>query len=157
TAIAYGCLALQRFEAVGVDVRTSGVTVTGRDGTRLSGRYLVDASGFRSPLAERYGLRTGPEALRHHSRSLFSHMSDVRPTDDVVEMAQEDRPPIPWVQGTMHHMFDRGWFWVIPFNNEPRSKNPLVSVGLTFDERRYPRDESLTPEEEFLAYADQFP
>lgn len=157
TALSYGCVALQQFAVANVDISADGVTVTGRDGSRLAGRYLVDGSGFRSPLAAKFGLRAGPDALKHHSRSLFSHMIDVRPTDEALRHEGADRPPIPWTQGTMHHMFDRGWFWIIPFNNEPRSKNPLVSVGLTLDERRYPRDESLSPEEEFFAHASRFP
>lgn len=157
TAIGYGCLARQGFQVQEVELASDQVTVVGRDGSRLTGRYLVDGSGFRSPLATKLGLRAGPEALKHHSRSLFTHMINVHPTDEVLRMGAADRPPIPWVQGTMHHMFERGWFWVIPFNNEPRSRNPLVSVGLTFDERRYPPTEDLDPEEEFYAHAARFP
>ncbi|NEA77372.1 FAD-dependent oxidoreductase, partial [Streptomyces sp. SID13588] len=98
-----------------------------------------------------------PEALKHHSRSLFTHMINVKPTDEVLRMEPEDLPPIPWAEGTMHHIFERGWIWSIPFNNEPRSKNPLVSVGLTFDERLYPKQEGVTPEEEFRQHIARFP
>lgn len=88
---------------------------------------------------------------------MFTHMIGVKPTDECLSVRAEDLPPIRWVEGTMHHMFERGWFWSIPFNNEPRSLNPLVSVGLTFDERVYPKPDDMTPEEEFRYHASRFP
>jgi FADH2 O2-dependent halogenase len=84
-------------------------------------------------------------------------MLDVRPTDDCLQVVDEDRPPVPWVEGTMHHIIERGWFWIIPFNNDPRSRNPLVSVGLTIDERRYPKPADLSPEAEFRSHVDRYP
>lgn len=141
TAIQYGCAVRQGFRVADIDLGGDEVAVQDANGERYTARFLVDGSGFRSPVADKLGLREGPDALKHHSRSLFTHMIGVKPTDDVLRMEPEDLPPIPWVQGTMHHMFDRGWIWSIPFNNEPRSKNPLVSVGLTYDERRYPKQE----------------
>lgn len=65
--------------------------------------------------------------------------------------------PIPWNQGTVHHIFERGWFWYLPFNNAPKSQNPLASVGLTLDPRLYPRDPSLPPMEDFMSIASRFP
>jgi FADH2 O2-dependent halogenase len=157
TAVKYGCVANQGYRVDRVELEDSGVTVCGQDGTRISARYLVDASGFRSPVAEQLGLRAGPDALKHHARSLFTHMIDVRPTDDVLRMPDSARPPLPWVMGTTHHVFERGWFWIIPFNNDPQSINPLVSIGLTFDERRYPKRDDLTPEQEFYSHVKRFP
>jgi FADH2 O2-dependent halogenase len=157
TAIRYGCVARQAFRVGEVELGEDEVAVVGPGGERYTGRYLVDASGFRSPIAHQLGLRSGPSALKHHSRSLFTHMLDVRPTDECLWMDTGDMPPIPWVQGTMHHMFDRGWFWIIPFNNDPRSKNPLVSIGLTLDERKYPKPEDMSPEEDFYHHVSRFP
>ncbi|MGX1881793.1 NAD(P)/FAD-dependent oxidoreductase [Streptomyces sp. NPDC055287] len=157
TAIGYGCEARQAFAVEDVELAEDHVAVVGADGRRLEGRYLVDASGFRSPLARQLDLRRPPGALKHHSRSMFTHMIGVRPTDECLRVGPEDAPPIPWVEGTMHHLFERGWFWSIPFNNTPDSKNPLVSVGLTLDERLYPKSEDLSPEEEFRQFAARFP
>ncbi|MFD7304766.1 NAD(P)/FAD-dependent oxidoreductase [Streptomyces pharetrae] len=157
TAIGYGCDVRQAFHVEDVELTDGHVAVVGRGGERHEGRYLVDASGFRSPVAHRLGLRRPPEALKHHSRSMFTHMMGVRPTDACLRVGPEDAPPIPWVEGTMHHVFERGWFWSIPFNNAPGSKNPLVSVGLTLDERLYPKSEELSPEEEFRRFAARFP
>lgn len=157
TAIRYGCVARQGFRAVDVTIDDDQVAVTGHTGERYAGRYLVDASGFRSPLAAKLGLRAGPGTLKHHSRSLFTHMLDVRTTDECLEHTPGERAPLPWVMGTMHHVIERGWFWIIPFNNEPRSVNPLVSVGLTVDERRYPKPGDMSPEEEFYHHVRKYP
>lgn len=157
TAIRYGCDVRQGFTVEDVELADDHVALIGKGGERHEGRYLVDASGFRSPVASKLGLRKPGSALKHHSRSLFTHMIGVVPTDECLRVEAVDKPPIPWVEGTMHHLFDRGWFWSIPFNNTADSKNPLVSVGLTFDERVYPRPEGISPEEEFRQFAARFP
>lgn len=156
-ALRYGCEARQNWRVADVDLGEDSVSVTGVNGEVFHGRYLVDASGFRSPLADKLNLREQPTRLRHHSRSLFSHMIDVIPYDDVVRTPAKHKPPVRWHEGTMHHVFDRGWFWVIPFNNHDKSTNAAVSVGLTLDERMYPKARDMTPEQEFLAFADRFP
>ena len=155
--VRYGCRARQNYRIADVELDEDKVTVIGEDGVRHTARYLVDASGFRSPLARKLALREQPCRFKHHSRSLFTHMVDVRTTDEVLRMPLADMPPVPWFHGTMHHTFDRGWFWVIPFNNEPRSRNHLVSVGLTLDERKYPKPADLTPAEDFAYHASRFP
>lgn len=156
-AVRYGCDQRLGMRVKEVEIEDGGIAVVSTNNEVFRGRYLVDASGFRSPLAEKLDLRERPSRFKHHSRSLFTHMIDVPITDDVLRHAKRDRPPKRWWEGTMHHLFDRGWFWVIPFNNNPHSTNPLVSVGLTMDPRKYPKDTTLTPEEEFHAFAARFP
>jgi FADH2 O2-dependent halogenase len=63
---------------------------------------------------------------------------------------------MPWSQGTLHHIFEGGWIWVIPFNNHRESTNPLVSVGLMLDRRKNPTPQG-SPEEEFRAWVSRFP
>ncbi|MFU8850849.1 NAD(P)/FAD-dependent oxidoreductase [Micromonospora sp. SL1-18] len=157
TAVRYGCEVRQAFPVEDIELADDHVALIGRGGERYEGRYLVDASGFRSPLARKLALRQPPEALKHHSRSMFTHMIGVRPTDECLRVGPDDAPPIPWVEGTMHHLFERGWFWSIPFNNAPDSKNPLVSIGLTLDERMYPKPDDVSPEDEFRQFAARFP
>src|SRR5262249_7889520 len=77
--------------------------------------------------------------------------------EDCVPFTGADRCPTPLSLGTMHHVFDRGWFWIIPFNNDKVTRNQLVSVGLTLDPRTYPKRADLTPEEEFFFHANRFP
>lgn len=148
-AIKYGAFPRQGWRATDVEFDVDGVTVTGAGGEAFRGKYLIDASGFRSPLAEKFGLREQPARFKHHARGLFTHYIGVRPFDDVSGHPHHLRPPAKWHQGTMHHLIDRGWFWIIPFDSHPKSKNPLCSVGLTFDERLYPKPTDMSPEEEF--------
>ena len=53
-----------------------------------------------------------------------------------------------WHEGTVHHVFDGGWFWIIPFDNAQGSENPLCSIGLTLDMRKYPH-RGVPPQQEF--------
>ncbi|MEU7717510.1 NAD(P)/FAD-dependent oxidoreductase [Streptomyces tibetensis] len=155
-AVRHGCVPKLDYPVSDVEIEDDSVAVVGSDGRRITARYLVDASGFRSPLAAKLGLREEPSRLKHHSRSLFSHMINVR-ADEVLGHTGDQCPPTRWYDGTMHHTFERGWFWVIPFDNNPASRNPLVSVGVTLDERMYPKNRDLTPEQEFFELASRFP
>ena len=156
-AAKYGCTLRQNWRATSIDFDEDGVTVTGQNGEVFRARFLIDASGFRSPLAEKFGLREQPARFKHHARSLFTHYVGIKPYDDVCFYPKEKLPPVPYHNGTLHHMIDRGWFWIIPFNNYKDSKNPVVSVGLTIDERKYPKPRDLTPEQDFQSFLDRYP
>lgn len=56
----------------------------------------------------------------------------------------------------MHHLFDGGWMWVIPFNNYPESTSQLCSIGVSLDTRQFPKTD-LTPQEEFDGILAKFP
>jgi FADH2 O2-dependent halogenase len=156
-AAKYGCILRQNWRAAELDLDDDGVTVTGQNGEVFRARYLIDASGFRSPLASKLDLRDEPPRFKHHSRSMFTHYVGVKPFDDVIDWSPGERPPAPWCQGTLHHTIDRGWFWIIPFDNYRGSISPLCSVGLTLDERTYPKPADLTPDEEFGRFLDLYP
>jgi FADH2 O2-dependent halogenase len=155
-AISYGAESRQHTKIVDVDVDDGGVTLTPEQGALIRAKYVIDASGFRSPLAEKFQLRETPTRLRAHSRSLFTHMTDVRPFEDTVIPQGVHRNPSPWSQGTLHHLFTGGWMWVIPFNNHARATNPLVSVGLSLDPRIHPKPEG-TAQQEFDAFLADYP
>lgn len=156
TAIRYGAEARQNTVIQTLDIDDAGVHLVSTTGERFESRYLVDATGYRSVLADKYGLREQPTRLKHHSRSVFTHMIDVAPYDAVADAGAYHQLPSPWHKGTLHHLFDGGWMWVIPFNNVEGSTNPLVSVGLNVDPRRYPKN-GATPEEEFQNFLARFP
>ncbi|WP_198139932.1 NAD(P)/FAD-dependent oxidoreductase [Saccharopolyspora erythraea] len=59
-AIRYGCTARQNCRVAEVEFDDSGVTLETVNGEQFRTRYVVDASGFRSPLAEKFGLREDP-------------------------------------------------------------------------------------------------
>jgi FADH2 O2-dependent halogenase len=130
--------------------------VVSATGSRFLARFVVDASGFRSPLADKFGLREEPSRLRHHSRSIFTHMINVTPVEDLYPPGAHGTPD-KLSEGTLHHIFRGGWLWVIPFNNHPRATNPLVSVGLQVDPRIHPKPEGLTPEQEFYQFIADYP
>jgi FADH2 O2-dependent halogenase len=134
-----------------------GVDVIAEDGDVIRAKFVVDASGFRSPLAQQFDLREQPSRLRHHSRSLFTHMVDVTPYDDLVRPRGVHGNHQRWNEGTLHHLFEGGWIWVIPFNNHARATNSLVSVGLSLDPRIHPPVEGLTPEQEFRKFIADYP
>jgi tetracycline 7-halogenase / FADH2 O2-dependent halogenase len=156
-AVKYGCDTRQQWRVAKVAIDEEQVTLVGTDGAEITARYLVDASGYRSPLADHLGLREEPARFQHHSRSLFTHMIGVPPYDDIVRDTDQTRPPVPWHNGTMHHLFERGWFWIIPFDNHELSRNPVCSVGVTLDPRLYPKPDDMSPEQEFNELAARFP
>jgi len=156
TAARYGAVVRQNTRIEEIDIDGSGVTLNAAGGEKFLARYVVDASGHRSPVAERFGLRETPTRFRHHSRSLFTHMVNVTPYDKVMRTPEAYGNPSPWHQGTLHHVFDGGWLWVIPFDNTKDGTNPLVSVGLTLDPRRHPRPDG-PPQQEFDDFLRRFP
>lgn len=156
-AIKHGAIPRQGMRVADIDVREDGVSLVAQDESVVHARYLVDASGVRSPLADKLGLRETPSRFKHHSRSLWTHVKHMTPTDDLFDLAPSDTPPKKWYTGTVHHTFERGWFWVIGFDNTPLSRSGLCSVGLTLDERKYPKDPDLDPAEDFARHAARFP
>ena len=158
-AAQYGCTLRQNWRATAVDFDDDGVTVTGHTGEVFRAQYVIDASGFRSPLADKFDLHENPPRFKHHARSLFTHYIGIKPYDEVCGYPKDLLPPpeAPFHGGTLHHLIERGWFWIIPFNNHVDSTNPVCSVGLTFDERRYPKPDDMTPDEEFNHYLDRYP
>ncbi|HEU4728933.1 MAG TPA: tryptophan 7-halogenase [Kofleriaceae bacterium] len=157
TAVKYGAVPSQNTQVKEVEIDGSGVRVFDARGNVFRGRYLVDGTGHDSLLARKYSLRDTPTRLRTDCRSLFTHMVGVDPYDDHVEPRGAHRMPSAWHQGTLHHIFDGGWLWVIPFDNHKDATNPLCSVGLQLDSRRFPRPEGISPEQEFRAFLTRFP
>jgi tetracycline 7-halogenase / FADH2 O2-dependent halogenase len=149
-AVQYGAVPMQKTQVKSVDIGEQGVTIQTDAGGEIKARYVVDGTGYRSILAQRYRLREKPTHLKHHSRTMFTHMVKVPSFQQ-----EQNKMPLAWNLSTLHHCFERGWFWVIPFNNHAGSTNPLVSVGLTIDPRRYPR--SGPAEKEFQQFLQRFP
>jgi FADH2 O2-dependent halogenase len=154
TAVRYGAVPRQRTAVERVEFADDAATVVLRSGERLRVRYVVDASGRNSVLANEFGLREDPCRFRTNARTLFTHMVGVRPFDDVTVPSGQ---PSHWHQGTLHHMFDGGWLWVIPFDNHERATNPLCSVGLSLDCERHPKPSGVTAEQEWEDFLDRFP
>lgn len=153
----HGVVYRDRTAVTGVEIDDDGVRLTLDDGSELTARYLIDGTGRNSVLADRDGLRDEPCRLRHSSRTIFTHARDVAPFEDLAPETESTRWSAGWSEGTLHHVFDGGWFWVIPFDNHGRSTSDLVSIGLTVDANRFPRDPDLDPGEEFRSFVARFP
>lgn len=134
-----------------VDIDDDRATVEMEGGESIRARYVVDGTGWRSVLADKFELRENPCSIEHRTRCLFTHMLGVG------EFMEGESPmALPWSKSTLHHCFDGGWIWVIPFNNYAPSRNPLVSVGLTIDLDRFPKT-GVEPEAEFRQFLARFP
>jgi tetracycline 7-halogenase / FADH2 O2-dependent halogenase len=82
----------------------------GEEGFRLRAKFLIDASGPRGFLHR--ALELGEDSLpgMPATESLYSHFTGVSRTEN-------RETPYPVDDAAVHHIFDRGWVWVLRFNN----------------------------------------
>lgn len=156
TALCYGCEVRQATRAEDIEFGGDSVLITTDRGEKIRTDYVVDAAGFRSPLAQMFELREDPDTLRTNSRTIFTHMVGVKLMDQVGKPFDEYELKYPLSQGTLHHIFEGGWFWIIPFNNHKEAVNPLCSVGLCLNRELHPEN-GKDPEEEFFEFVNRFP
>jgi tetracycline 7-halogenase / FADH2 O2-dependent halogenase len=156
-AVDYGAETCQETRVASVELADDHVSVTTDKKQTYRAKYLVDAAGFRSPVADKMGLRGNPEEFfKTNSRSMFTHMVGVKHYDQVGVDPKEYELKYPLSQATLHHVIDGGWFWVIPFNNHADAVNPLCSVGLTLDRNKYP-ETGMPAQEEFDMFVERYP
>ncbi len=150
----YGASAYEGTRVRGVDFDENSATVHLSGDAKVVARYVIDATGRRSVLAEQFGLREEPCRFATDTRSIFTHMRGVRPYD---EIENGNGQPTLWNEGTLHHLFEGGWMWVIPFNNHKDSEADVVSVGLTLERSAFPEKEGATAADEWKAFLTRFP
>ncbi|MFO7540827.1 MAG: tryptophan 7-halogenase, partial [Chloroflexota bacterium] len=155
TAVTYGATLYQNSPITDLAFSDEMVTLTTAQGEITRARYLVDAGGFRSLVAQQFGLRDF--GLQTHARGLFTHMVNLPCYHQVNQSQTAYGLPYRMSEGTLHHVFHGGWLWVIPFDNHPESTNPLCSVGLMLDPRIHPERPELSPAAEFFDFITQFP
>ncbi len=154
-AISYGATVRMGVFIQDINLNPDGVEIITNKGVTYQARYIIDAGGMKSLLANKFNWRHRDSLA--HSRTIFTHMIDVPCFNNTSLSQQEFGHPYPLSQGTLHHIFKGGWLWVIPFNNHSQATNPLCSVGLQLDPRLYPQRDDLTPEAEFYTFIQQFP
>ena len=155
TAIRYDATVLQNTGVQDVEIESTRVQIIAESGDCFEADYIVDAGGFRSLLANKFDLRDSD--LQAHSRAIFTHMVNV-PCYHHTGTSQVDFDiPFRLCEGTLHHLFEGGWLWVIPFDNHSQATNPLSSVGLMLDPRIHPIRKDVSPEEEFYSFIAKFP
>lgn len=129
-----------------LDIRKMG----GEEIQRISAKLVVDCSGHASFLAKQYDLRDQPATSWTNTRTIFSHFKNVADIDEIMGGCQE-RFRFRRDAGTMHHCFDGGWMWCIPFDDD------IMSVGILLDRSKFPFDPSIKPEDEFKQIVSRFP
>lgn len=153
-AVKYGAEFRQAVKVSSVELGEDEVKIHVANGEPIRARFLIDAGGMRSHLATQLNLRDATPRFRTDTRALYNHFIDVKPADLLLDGKRVT--PSPLAQGTMHHIFDGGWIWVIPFNNHRESTNPLTSVGMMLDRRKHPTPQGK-PGDEFRAIIARFP
>ncbi|MET0425407.1 MAG: NAD(P)/FAD-dependent oxidoreductase, partial [Actinoplanes sp.] len=153
-SVKYGAIAREGVRIQSVDITPDEATVVLDNGETVHSEYLIDATGRNSVLADAFGLREEPCRFLTDSRTIFTHMRGVVPYDSVEESSGQ---PNLWHQGTLHHLFDGGWLWVIPFDNQEGSESDLVSVGLSLDTKRFPKRDGVTGDQEWAEFLDRYP
>ncbi len=115
-------------------------------------KFVLDATGGDGLLVRTLGLPDLRSTLRTQSRTIFSHFRHVGIWDDLYRDAGGlgDDHPFHCQDSTLHHVFDGGWMWVIPFDHG------VTSAGLCLDMLRFPLDGS-PPAEEWRRFLQQFP
>ena len=153
-AVQYGADFRQQTKVASVELREDEIRVNVAGGEQIRAAFLVDAGGMRSHVSTQLNLRDAEPRFRTDTRALYNHFVGMKPADLLLDGKKVT--PSPLAHSTMHHVFDGGWVWVIPFNNHRESTNPLTSVGLMLDRRKYPTPQG-TPEEEFRSTIARFP
>ncbi|WP_255191953.1 NAD(P)/FAD-dependent oxidoreductase [Natronobeatus ordinarius] len=156
SAIDYGVSYVDETSIADVEITDDEVTVVTDRGT-TSGAFYVDATGGNSVLSEKLGYREDASELATDSRCIFTHVEGLDPFDELIDEADRPSQSKRFHDGTLHHVFDGGWLWIIPFDNFDRSDATNASVGLVLDRETYPLDESISAEEEFSRIVAQFP
>ena len=133
-AIKYGARFSFNANVTNVKVLDDRVKVIVNDNKELECQYVIDSTGYKSVLAKIFKLRDKVPNINTNSSTCYTHMIDVEPFDRVYSGSRYDKK-CKFHNGTLHHIFDGGWLWVIPFNNTTESRNPIASVGLQFDMR----------------------
>ena len=120
---------------------------------RITADFLIDASGEGGFLAKQLGIPPHPEGLKTRSRGLYSHFRNVSRWGDVYAARGGDVTghPYPCDDAALHHVFDGGWMWVLPFDNG------VTSAGFALDPDRFPRETSGPPEVEWQAMMTRLP
>lgn len=125
----------------------------GEAALRIAADFIVDASGDGGFLARNLKIPLHPDGLRTRSRALFSHFVGVKKWHDlyVARGGIAGDHPYPCDDAALHHVFDGGWMWVLPFDNG------VTSAGFSLDPDRFPLDQAGMPEQEWRSILTRLP
>jgi FADH2 O2-dependent halogenase len=159
-AVSYGAVCRTETRITDVQFVQDGVRLiaegNGEGAGSFHAQYVVDAGGPGALIPRILDLREEPCPFETRSRAIFTHMMGVPLYEQMGPMYRTHGMATPVAQGTLHHVFEGGWMWIIPFGNHPLSTNTLCSVGLVLDLAEFP-ERDLSPEDEFWSVAGRFP
>jgi FADH2 O2-dependent halogenase len=155
-AVRYGAEIRQQTRIADFEIEGDTVRLVSTKGEVFTGSYLVDATGMKSVLAQKFDLREDSSTFLTNSRAIFTHMVNVEHYDNVGHSREAYDLKYPLSQSTLHHVFEGGWMWVIPFNNHVDATNHLCSVGLLLNRELYP-ETGMDPETEFFSVVERHP
>jgi FADH2 O2-dependent halogenase len=155
-AVGYGAKIRQQTRIAEFEIEGDTVRLVSTKGEVFTGSYLVDATGMKSVLAQKFNLREDSSTFLTNSRAIFTHMVNVELYDNVGHARKQYNLKYPLSQSTLHHIFEGGWMWVIPFNNHVDATNQLCSVGLLLNRELY-AESGMDPENEFFSVAQRHP
>jgi tetracycline 7-halogenase / FADH2 O2-dependent halogenase len=155
-ALRYGADVRQETRIKNLEFQKDKVVLTTDRGQTFTAACVIDGTGYKSLIANMYGLRDKEPRFTTDTRTIFTHMVDVPSYDLIGPKREEHGMPVPLGESTLHHVSDGGWIWVIPFDNHRDSTNPLCSVGLTLDRRKHP-ETGMDGEEEFRRWVNRYP
>ena len=92
-------------------------------------RLLIDATGPRGFMHRALRLPTGSLVELPHTEALYSHFRGVRRFGDM-GIHEFAGAPYPIDDAALHHVFEGGWIWVLPFNNGITSAGIAVETTL---------------------------
>jgi FADH2 O2-dependent halogenase len=91
--------------------------------------HVIDASGPRGFLSRTLGIEERGFDGYPRTEALFSHFVDVPRCDHMPDFdTGGDVLPYPIDDAALHHVFDRGWMWVLRFGNG------VTSAGIAVDD-----------------------
>ena len=111
---------------------------------------------MKSLVSDQLGLRDAEPRFRTDTRGIYTHMVGVPAADSLLSPRARRGLSSPLGQATLHHVFDGGWIWVIPFGDHRFATNPITSVGLLLDRRKHGAA-AVPPEQEFRSVVSRFP
>lgn len=115
--------------------------------------FVLDAAGQSTVLANVLNIQQDISGVLTNSRVIYSHFRGVPHWTEIYEQLGGDTSahPYPCHESALHHVFDGGWMYVLPFDNG------ITSAGFVLDNLRSPLDESITPEQEWDSLLELFP
>ena len=114
-------------------------------GITVRARFVIDGTGDAAVMARATGAAPRLERLHTRSRMLFSHFHGVGSWDEWLRARGGDVASHPFRcdDAAQHMLLDGAWMWLLRFQNN------LASVGIAIDQRRFPLDPAISPEDEW--------